>query len=169
MKIQRSHLSEGDITELGHHGRTGTALDVGTTLAGSSDEHLGPTTGMCVRPLKALGYVSLGKATPLHFHESFTFRLNSVSQFGISIVLLRRSPIFRNTDLQVTSSSTFPFRTVQECLPAPGSTVTLTTTFRTTTSLYSWRTLVPTDRMLMLSSHPSSKIHTHRKPLRSGV
>ncbi len=43
----------------GHHGRTGAALDVG----------------------------SLGKATPLHFHKSFTFfwgkkrHLNSVSQF----------------------------------------------------------------------------------------
>ena len=57
----------------GHHGRTGAALDVGATLAGSSGENLGPTTGMCARPLTALGYVSLGKATPLHFHKSFTF------------------------------------------------------------------------------------------------
>ena len=68
----------------GHHGRTGAALDVGATLAGSSDENLGPTTGMCSRPLTALGYVSLGKATPLHFHKSFTFRLTAVSQFGIN-------------------------------------------------------------------------------------
>ena len=72
----------------GHHRRTGAALDVRATLAGSSDENLGPTTGMCARPLTALGYVSLGKATPLHFHKSFTFRLNAVSQFGMSIVLL---------------------------------------------------------------------------------
>ena len=57
----------------GHHSRTGAALDVGATLTGSSDENLGPTTGMCARPLTALGYVSLGKATPLHFHKSFTF------------------------------------------------------------------------------------------------
>ena len=56
----------------GHHERTGAALDVGVTLAGSSDENLGLMTGMCARPLTALGYVSLGKATPLHFHKSFT-------------------------------------------------------------------------------------------------
>jgi hypothetical protein len=54
----------------GHHGRTEAALDVGATLAGSSDENLDPTTGMCARPLTALGYVSLGKAALLHFHTS---------------------------------------------------------------------------------------------------
>jgi hypothetical protein len=77
----------------GHHGRTGAALDVGATLAGSSDENLGPTTGMCARPLKALGYVSLGKATPLHFHKSFTCRLTAVSQFGINCTFVRSDGI----------------------------------------------------------------------------
>jgi hypothetical protein len=33
-----------------------------------------------------------------------------------------------NTDLQATSPSTFPFQTVQQYLPVPVSTVTLTTT-----------------------------------------
>jgi hypothetical protein len=81
----------------GHHRRTGAELDVTTTLAGSSDENLRPTTGMCTRPLTALGYVSLGKKTPLHFHKSFTFfwgkrHLNLVSQFpyfGYDIEILK--------------------------------------------------------------------------------
>jgi hypothetical protein len=86
-----AHIGVFELTRTsvsGHHGRTVDPLDVKATLSGSSDENLVPTTGMCVCPLTVLGYISLGKATPLYFHKSFTFRLNSVSQFGISIVLL---------------------------------------------------------------------------------
>ena len=41
----------------------------------------------------ALGYVSLGKATPLHFHKYFTFRLNAVSQFGINCTFVHSDGI----------------------------------------------------------------------------
>ena len=80
----------------------------------------------------------------------------------------RRAPIFRSTDLQAASPSTLPFQTVQQCLPDPASTKTLTMTCRTT-ALCSCRVVVATDPMLMFSSHPSSKIHTRRKPLRASA
>jgi hypothetical protein len=41
----------------GHNGRTGEVLDVGATLAGSSDENPGLVSGMSARPLIALGRV----------------------------------------------------------------------------------------------------------------
>ena len=50
----------------GHHGRTEEVLDIGATLAGSSDKNLGLVSGMSPRPLTALGHVALAKATPLH-------------------------------------------------------------------------------------------------------
>ena len=39
----------------GHRGRTGAAVDLQATLAGSSDEHLGLMSAMSARPLTALG------------------------------------------------------------------------------------------------------------------
>jgi hypothetical protein len=70
----------------GHHGRTEEVLDIGATLAGSSDENIGLMSGMSARPLTALGHVSLGKATPLHFQKAFTFFFGkkTVSQVGVS-------------------------------------------------------------------------------------
>ena len=38
----------------GHRGRTGADLDLGTTLEGSSDEHLGLMSAMSTRPLTTL-------------------------------------------------------------------------------------------------------------------
>jgi len=60
----------------GHHGRTGEVLDVGVTLAGSSDENLVLVSGMSARPLTVLGHVTLRKVTPLYFsrvRNAFTF------------------------------------------------------------------------------------------------
>jgi hypothetical protein len=77
----------------GHHGRTEEVLEIGATLAGSSDENLGLVSGMSARPLTALVHISLGKATPLHFQESFPFFFaakKTVSQNGVSTPVQHR-------------------------------------------------------------------------------
>jgi hypothetical protein len=76
----------------GHHGRTEEVLDIGATLAGSSDENIGLVSGMSARPLTALGHVSLGKATPLHSQKAFTFFFGkkTVSQVGVSTPVQHR-------------------------------------------------------------------------------
>ena len=48
----------------GHRGRTGAAVDLGATLAGSSDCKLSKMRVYSVRPLTALGPGALGKAGP---------------------------------------------------------------------------------------------------------
>jgi hypothetical protein len=67
--IHRNRIEICSSTVSGHHGRTEEVLDIGATLAGSSDENLVLVSGMSARPLTALGHVSLGKTTPLHFQE----------------------------------------------------------------------------------------------------
>ena len=56
----RAHTSpffeEPSTSVSGHRGRTGAALDLQATLAGSSDEHLGLMSAMSARPLTALGH-----------------------------------------------------------------------------------------------------------------
>jgi hypothetical protein len=69
----------------GHHGQTGVSLDVGVTLAGSSDENLDPTTGMCVRPLTVFGYVCLprkGGSSVFSQMVHLFFLKKNVSQIG---------------------------------------------------------------------------------------
>ena len=55
----RAHKSpffeEPSISVSGYGGRTGAAVDLQATLAGSSDEHLGLMSAMSARPLTALG------------------------------------------------------------------------------------------------------------------
>ena len=55
----RAHTSvffeEPSTSVSGHRGRTGAAVDLQATLAGSSDEHLGLMSVMSARPLTALG------------------------------------------------------------------------------------------------------------------
>jgi hypothetical protein len=53
----------------GHSGLTEASLDVGTTLAGSSDENIGLMSGMSARSLTALRHFPIGKSVPLHFRE----------------------------------------------------------------------------------------------------
>ena len=72
----RAHIGLFEFTRTsvsGHHGRTEEVLEIGATLAGSSDENLGLVSGMSALPLTALGHVSLGKATPLYFQKVFPF------------------------------------------------------------------------------------------------
>ena len=56
----RAHTSaffeEPSTSVSGHRGRTGAALDLQATLAGSSDEHLGLMSAMSARPLTTLGH-----------------------------------------------------------------------------------------------------------------
>ena len=46
----------------GHHGRMGASLDVGTTLAGSSDENIGLISGMSARSLTAIRHFAVGSS-----------------------------------------------------------------------------------------------------------
>ena len=55
----------------GHRGPTGAAVDLGATLAGSSDCRLSKMRACSVRPLPALGPGALGKAAIAIFHSRF--------------------------------------------------------------------------------------------------
>ena len=57
----------------GHRGPTGAAVDLGATLAGSSDCRLSKMRACSVRPLPALGPGALGKAAHRHFPQPFYF------------------------------------------------------------------------------------------------
>ena len=57
----------------GHRGPTGAAVDLGATLAGSSDCRLSKMRACSVRPLPALGPGALGKAAHRHFLQPFYF------------------------------------------------------------------------------------------------
>ena len=54
-----------------HRGRTGAAVDLGATLADSSDCKLPKIRECSVRPLTALVLDALGKVPRLHFPQSF--------------------------------------------------------------------------------------------------
>jgi hypothetical protein len=54
----------------GHCGQTEASLDVGATLAGSSDENIGLMSAMSARSLTALRHFAIGKSAPLHFQEN---------------------------------------------------------------------------------------------------
>ena len=55
----------------GHRGRTEAAVDLGATLAGSSDCRLSKMRACSGRPLPALGPGALGKAARRHFPLPF--------------------------------------------------------------------------------------------------
>jgi hypothetical protein len=49
----------------GHHGQTGASVDVGVTLAGSSDENIGLISGMSASSLTALRHFASSADGPL--------------------------------------------------------------------------------------------------------
>ena len=110
----------------GHHRRTGAALDVGATLAGSSDENLGPTTGMCSRPLTALGYVSLGKASKVLkfprtlFLAGISFLKKHSGIFFWPLLIFRVFVFLTNLDSLVLSSHLSSYQLI---LPEAGLSV----------------------------------------------
>ncbi len=57
----------------GHRGPTGAAVDLGATLADSSDCRVSKMLACSVRPLPALGPGALGKAAHRHFPQPFYF------------------------------------------------------------------------------------------------
>ncbi len=72
LRRERAHrLFEEPRTRVsGHRGRTGAALDLGATLAGSSGQNIS-ASGLSEHPLTALGPGALGKAVHVHFPEVF--------------------------------------------------------------------------------------------------
>ena len=55
----------------GKNFRLEASLDVGATVAGSSDENIGFMSGMSARSLTALRHFAIGKSALLHIDERF--------------------------------------------------------------------------------------------------
>jgi hypothetical protein len=91
-----SHIDLFELTRTsvsGHHGRTGTALDVGTTLAGSSDDKSRPDDwDVCASSDRVrLCLPRKGDSSAFSQIVSQFWRKKTISKFSISIPVLRTS------------------------------------------------------------------------------
>ena len=77
----------------GHSGQTGASLDVGATLAGSSDENIGLMSGICAFSLIVLALVAIGKSAPKNpFEQRFAiFFLSHAERVSSSLVVIELS------------------------------------------------------------------------------
>jgi len=91
-------FEEPKVRGWGHRGRTGAAVDLGATLAGSSDCRLSKMRACSVRLLPTLGPGALGKADHRHFPQPF-YCLKKSFSFIHSLALLGHSGVVEGVDV----------------------------------------------------------------------